>query len=138
MFAEQQALVFKPGASKAPAVSNDDAQIMREALADGQWHLGRDLTRQIGFDERKLREVAEVISEANENDEIISTNNGYRFMRDATCDEIRVSLGRLESQIKKMTAKLIRRRNAAHRRLAAVPQPAREHITLNAQPSTLN
>jgi hypothetical protein len=98
-----------------------DAQPLREALADGEWHTARAL-RELGFTDRELR----VIAEQNAG-EFVTGNAGYKLASFATAAEIRECTDRLFSQARKMQQRAIHIQRAAHLRLNA---PRRETLSI--------
>jgi hypothetical protein len=82
-------------------------------LAGRGWVCRRQIELMLGIDDRTIRDIAET------SDEIISGNRGYKLFAEATTEEIRECLGRISSQVDKMTARYIRLHNKAHREVGA-------------------
>lgn len=82
----------------------------------GGWVLARTLCAQAGWpfseeNQRNLRAAASACPR------IISGNKGYCHEENASVEEISHSADRLLSQVREMTARVIRLRQSAHRRL---------------------
>lgn len=115
-----------------PAPTAAGVEALRSALKFGAWVTARELAQRTGLTDRELRIIAE-----HHDAEFITGNGGYKLAALATAEEINLCYGRLVSQAKKMIARAIRIKRAAHERLRAqganeTPAPS----TFDPRPST--
>lgn len=99
-------------ASKAPVVSDEEIRLVVEFLADRGWQKAAAITAALGFNERRIRAIAE------QSDGLILSGPGcpgYRLLTAAVSfREIDMVAGRIESQSKRMRARAISIRCRAH------------------------
>ena len=93
--------------ARRPAVSETDVAQLVTALKGTGWRLRRDLERVLGWNDRKVRAVAEASQ-----GEVLGSDLGYRLTIEASCTEIEAWDARFAGQIQAMQA-----RRAAVRRV---------------------
>lgn len=81
-----------------------------EALSDGGWHLGKQLCKALGTNERVIRECA-----SRSHGKVISTNLGYRLLKYATVEEVGKFEARQLSQIADTKRRLVEVRQELNR-----------------------
>lgn len=99
--------------SRRPAVSETEVAQLIAALKGRGWRLRRDLERDLGWNERRIRAVAEAGTP-----DIISSGKGYRLFDEATVLEVRECIAKLKAQANTETARANKYEVALHRRTA--------------------
>lgn len=97
--------------TRPPVSSEVDLLINHLLLAGNRWVNSKELSSQLNFNERKIRQLAE------HSDGIIISGPGcpgYKHINCCTSDQIREVSNRLKSQAKSMLRRSIRLRNRAH------------------------
>ena len=96
---------------RAPTVAVDDVRLLLGVLRGAGWVNAKLLARLTGYDDRKLRAVA------NASDgRVISGNAGYKLTKEATNEEINECVGRLKAQADKMVMRIVSIERARHYR----------------------
>lgn len=76
-------------------------------LSDGQWHQGKSLVRQLGTNERVIRQIAH-----ESGGKVLSGDKGYRLTACASIQELDHAERRLRSQARAMLRRSIQLRKA--------------------------
>ena len=112
---DQLELNLPSGAPGKPLVVSPDQ--LADALQHRGWVRAKTLQAEHGWSDRACRAAAEAAD-----GQVISGNEGYCLLGEATADEIRTAAARLESQARHMLRRALRIRTRAHRRLHK-PEP---------------
>lgn len=97
--------------SYRPAHTDADevARLISLLSASGTWLNAREITEQLGWSDRKIRDLA-----SHSDGRIISGNSGYKHTRHATPDEMQEFYGRLVNQAKVMIQRAIKAKRTHH------------------------
>jgi hypothetical protein len=95
---------------RPPETDPDDVSRLVALLsASGTWLTAREITEQLGWSDRKTRDLA-----SHSSGQIISGNSGYKHTRHATPEELGEFYGRMVSQGKQMIQRAIRAKRVHH------------------------
>lgn len=97
-------------ASRADVSAGQVAELVA-ALAGQGWRFRRDLQRELGWSERKVRDVAE-----HSDGQIIGSDRGYKLTADATPEDMNAYVGRQRAQITRTQERLMRTEKVWHAR----------------------
>jgi hypothetical protein len=104
MHAEQLSLFRDP--REDPRID----QLINHLRRVGTWQTRRDLSRDLGWDDRTVRAIVEASEGA-----ILSGQRGYKLTTLATREEFGASCGQLQSQIRQNTIRLRNQERVFHR-----------------------
>lgn len=92
-----------------PADQDEVSRLVQLLAAAGTWLTAREIRDQIGWSDRKVREIA-----SQSQGQIISGNSGYKHNRHATPEELNEFYGRMVSQGKEMIKRAILAKRTHH------------------------
>jgi hypothetical protein len=97
----------------APVEQDEVTRLVQLLAASGTWMTAREITEQLGWSDRKTRDLA-----SHSAGQIISGNSGYKHTRHATPEELNEFYGRLVSQAKSMIQRAIKAKRVHHAQIA--------------------
>lgn len=96
---------YRPPQTDADEVS----RLIALLSASGTWLTAREITEQLGWSDRKTRDLA-----SHSDGLIISGNSGYKHTRHATPEELGEFYGRLVNQAKHMIQRAVKAKRVHH------------------------